>query len=169
LFTGGVWQSDKRNLVLEEYTSVKTAGSSPYKGRDDMWFYVDGKTCYAEAKQQWISTRKPNLKKATHTLNSEYLNAKANNRGADVSLGILFLIPYLTANQRARPRVYLDAYYAKVASDLAGFASANAYQIIWGRFLDERFLEPDAFGCPGKYNADHSHPGFEIILCTESK
>lgn len=168
LFTGGIWQSDHRNLVLEEYASSKTSEDISYRGRDDMWFQVDRKTCYGEAKQQWISTSKPEtgLAMAKQTLESEFQKASFNKRTVDFTLGILFLIPQLTSRQRAKPREFLESFYSTLNFNLLEFAAARSFQLVWGSFLDERFLGPEAFCFPGKH-ADLSYPGFEIIVCTK--
>jgi len=170
LLTGGIWQSDPKNLVLEEYTSSKISGDLPYRGRDDLWFRADDKTCYAEAKQQWICTRAPanGLEIAKQTLVSEFRSASVNRRFVDHSLGILFLIPQLSSNQRAAPRDFLESYYTALDGELESFAVAQGLQIIRGTFLEERFVQPEAFCYPGKCG-DVSYPGFDIIACTGSK
>src|SRR5262249_51339620 len=51
LFAGGVWQSGARNFVLEEAPCWKISDGKRCSGREDIWFVADGKSCYAEAKQ----------------------------------------------------------------------------------------------------------------------
>jgi hypothetical protein len=51
LWAGGIWQSNRENLVLEEYRSDKVSLSGKYTGRCDIWFRAEGQSCSAEAKQ----------------------------------------------------------------------------------------------------------------------
>lgn len=53
ILAGGIWQSNPKNLVLEEAWAEKTRMSGPYTGKDDVWFQVGRQSCYAEAKQCW--------------------------------------------------------------------------------------------------------------------
>jgi hypothetical protein len=50
LFAGALWRCNPSNLVLEETCDEKLYSGGRYKGRFEIWFEAENRSCYAEAK-----------------------------------------------------------------------------------------------------------------------
>jgi hypothetical protein len=94
-FVGGLWLSGEANFVLEEFGKDKGETDSKWKGRGDIWFSAEGKVCYGEAKQRWITPeiRGARIGELIELLKSECESAKRDSAQEvpDFVLGMLFV------------------------------------------------------------------------------
>ncbi|MFO0865009.1 MAG: hypothetical protein U0744_10220 [Gemmataceae bacterium] len=129
LWAGGMWRSNPDNVVIEELCGDKPKEGGQYRGRDDIWFNVEGVSCYGEAKQvwQWLSPRtRATSSKVLETLRTEADNAH-RRKGSDerFGLGIVFSTPSLGSHETKVATALIEAYRARLSEQLESFHRAE--------------------------------------------
>jgi|SRR3972149_850472 len=137
---------------IEEYSASKGKGAKRYAGRADLWIrHKNGQTFDFEAKQKWISL---NSKKVANTVRPVLLEAvkaarKLTDR-SDFSIGIVFVIPYVTKSDKGEFVSFRDQIinYDSYGADFVAVHFCN--EKIWRAAEFEKIFYP-GIAIVGKY------------------
>ncbi len=173
LFAGGVWRSNRDNMLLEEYCDKKQGEAGEYRGRYDIWFEAEAQSCYAEAKQTWPSITAFDDAEANATIailreeaDSAYANIYAG--AAPVipcrALGIVFVVPYLAWKFKVGGDEQLGRMSATLSDRLQLFTSEGPYSIFRGDYIRPDLLADDRFG-DSRHWGRQTYPGVIMLIC----
>lgn len=139
-------------LPLEEFSSVKGKKKQQKTGRADLWILDDNKKSYdLEAKRHELSLNSQNIAKSIRPKLSEALDdVREIKERSDISIGIVFVIPYIKKNSEYNFKSYIDnvGILKAYGADFAGLHFAPKH--VWELFYEDGYYYP-CITLVGKY------------------
>jgi hypothetical protein len=167
--TLGIWRSNPRNLVLEEYCGEKECETGTRPGRFDAWFEVDGHSCQAEAKPEMnIAAKGFNHKKAREKVfaiakkeaNDSFKNVESQMEDGSVqhAFGIVFVVPHVAWSDRLNGRERIETYATTLDGSLEELTLEHGCTVLRGRYFRSDQLEEKY------YFGKQTYPILDVVI-----
>lgn len=177
LLAGGIWQSYRSNLVLEEYCSPKIGEIGTYRGRFDMWFKAAGQSCTCEAKQLWF-----NLKGFTDEDADPLISVLRGEADAalscvqehmeawriDRALGIVFVVPGMRWRDRHKALEWISGALDTLDGRLRDFCQTQGYCGLRASYFPDRNVVEAGFG-KEKGPDSARWPGLVVLIAEKER
>jgi len=173
MLAGGIWLSNPKNMVMEEFCDAKQGEASTYRGRFDIWFEAKGQACFGEVKQRWPSAASFDEAEAQATvaaLQQEADTAHTNVYKSGASpvssraVGIVFVVPYLAWKYRATAEERFQKVCSLIAACLERFTAESAYTVLRSSYLRPDLLTEERF-VTSRQGSKQAYPGVEVLVC----